>query len=52
MNWWLIVSWDFFYEVKFEEKINCLYLKKVDIVSIDSWFEVLGKRNLIYEEVK
>lgn len=37
---------------KFIEKINRPYLKKVDIVSIDSWFEVSGKRNPSYEEVK
>ena len=43
MNWWLTASWDPSYEAKFIEKINRPYLKKVDIVSIDSWFEVSGK---------
>ncbi|WP_163062073.1 glycoside hydrolase family 113 [Bacillus cereus] len=52
MNWWLTASWDPSYEAKFKEKINRPYLKKVDIVSIDSWFEVSGKRNPTYEEVK
>ncbi|PDY31661.1 hypothetical protein COM84_01105 [Bacillus thuringiensis] len=52
MNWWLTASWDSSYEAKFKEKINRPYLKKVDIVSIDSWFEVSGKRNPTYEEVK
>ncbi len=52
MNWWLTASWDPSYEAKFVEKINRPYLKKVDIVSIDSWFEVSGKRNPSYEEVK
>lgn len=52
MNWWLTASWDPSYEAKFKEKINRPYLKKVDIVSIDSWFEVSGKRNPPYEEVK
>ena len=36
MNWWLTASWDPSYEAKFIEKINRPYLKKVDIVSIDS----------------
>ncbi|ALZ61015.1 hypothetical protein FORC13_1954 [Bacillus cereus] len=52
MNWWLTASWAPSYEAKFKEKINRPYLKKVDIVSIDSWFEVSGKRNPTYEEVK
>ncbi|WP_410983041.1 glycoside hydrolase family 113 [Bacillus cereus] len=52
MNWWSTASWDSSYEVKFIEKIHRPYLKKVDIVSIDSWFEVSGKQNSTYEEIK
>ncbi|KEK23251.1 glycoside hydrolase family 113 [Bacillus gaemokensis] len=52
MNWWLTANWDPSYEAKFIEKINRPYLKKVDIVSIDSWFEVSDKKNPTYEEIK
>lgn len=50
MNWWLTASWDPSYELAFEQKINRSYLKEVDIVSIDSWFELSDKRTPTYED--
>ncbi|OTA17642.1 hypothetical protein Xvie_01035 [Xenorhabdus vietnamensis] len=51
MNSWITADWDPSYEAKFIQKINRSYLKKVDIVSIDSWFEVSDKKVPSYEEI-
>ncbi|AOM42013.1 glycoside hydrolase family 113 [Xenorhabdus hominickii] len=52
MNSWITAIWDPIYETKFIEKINRSYLKRVDIVSIDSWFEVSDKKIPSYPEIK
>ncbi|WP_319926551.1 glycoside hydrolase family 113 [Xenorhabdus littoralis] len=52
MNWWVTAIWDSIYEKRFIEKINRPYLKRVDIVSIDSWFEVSDKNIPSYTETK
>ncbi|MEX0446192.1 hypothetical protein [Xenorhabdus sp. SGI246] len=51
MNSWITAVWDPSYEAKFIQRINRPYLKKVDFVGIDCWFELSDKKVPSYEEV-
>ncbi|CAM4280380.1 Hydrolase [Bacillus manliponensis] len=51
MNWWLTTTWDPSYELAFAKKISRPYLKKVDIVSIDSWFELSDQKAPTYKDI-